>query len=396
MNVHKKMGRISPFVMICCLISSFSGPFHNPLFAEDSTGPTFRIFRYPNTSWRYDEAMGQSYPPIWEQGAIVKGAFHSFKSVAPLNKYGTYGEAIGSYLDAEVKVALFGSSFTPPKCSKMIQQKLAKALGKSVHVLNFSVGSNGFLSMFDIARVKIPEFRPDIMLFTNNASAYLYSRIWRFDKPAGEHIWYFVQSFEPKQVFDPNVAHIHPATITTDLITDEWIARMREAKEQGDEKTLRGDPLVKRLIAEYEKLQDYTRILDEIHGPAVIALPGEYSYHQDQRFLDAVEYVQSTGIPYYVVHVPQHAEVKSENPSDFSFPSAGVPEEQGRRYAAELDQITGRATIHLVDYYNPKDMENPSLMFDSPVGGHPSDHGNEVMARAFVKMLMEKQPGDSQ
>jgi hypothetical protein len=394
MNVFKRIGNISPFFIVCCLMFSFQGSFNPLLFAEEATGPTFRIFRYPNTSWRYDEQMGQSYRPIWEQGSIVNGAFNSFGSVALLNKYGNYGEAIGSYLDADVKVAMFGSSFTSTKCSNMLQQKLEKALGKSVHVLNFSVGSNGFLSMFDIARVKIPEFRPDILLFPNNASAYLYSRIWRFDAPAGDHFWHFVQSFEPKQVFDPNVAHIHPATIITDLITDDWLDRMRKAKKEGDEKTLREDSLVKQMIGKYEELLEYTKLLDEVYGPAVIALPKDYSYLEDQRFMDAVEYVKGTGIPYYIVHVPQHSEVKSENPSDFAFGSAGVPEEQGRRYAAELDQIMGKETIHLVDFYDPEDMENPSLMFGAPVGGHPSERGNEVMAGAFVKMLMEKVYGD--
>ena len=391
MNVSKRTSEKWRFMLVCLLLFCVSVSFNPPLFAEEATGPTFRIFRYPNTCWRYDEAMGQSYPPIWEQGAIVNGAFHSFGSVAPLNQYGNYGEAIGSYLDAEVKIALFGSSFSSPANTNMLQEKLEKALGKKVHVLNFSVGSNGFLSMFDIARVKIPEFRPDILLFPNNASAYIYSRIWRFDAPAGDHFWYFVQSFEPKQVFDPNVAHIHPQTIITDLITDEWLAKMKKAKADGDETTLREDPLVKQLIGEYDKLQAYTKMLDEVYGPAVVALPDEYSYGEDQRFLDALEYVKSTGIPYYVVHVPQHSEVLSENPSDFNFGSAGVPDKQGRRYAAELDAITGQETIHLVDYYDAKDMENPSLMFDSPVGGHPSMRGNEVMAEAFVKMLLEKE-----
>ena len=391
MNSRKTSSPHPSILLSGCAIILLAASMDGPARAEEPAGPTFRIFSYPNTSWKYDEEMGQTYGPIWAQGSIVNGAFHSFNVTEPLNRYGNYGEAVGSYLEADVKIALFGSSFTAPKSTILFQKKLAEKLGKKVHVLNFSIGSNGFLSMFDVARVKVPEFKPDILLFVNNASAYLYSRIWRFNAPAGEHFWHFVQSFEPKQVFDPNVAQIHSATIITDLITDEWLVKMNKAKTAGDEKTLREDSLVKQMIEEYEKLQKYIKTLHEVYGPAHIALPKEYSYLEDKRFIDAVEYIKSTAIPFYMIHVPTHPEVKREDPSDYAFPEAGVPEQQGRRYAKELDQVTGQEIIHLVDYYDPEYLEDISGLFDHPTGGHPAPRGIEAMAKAFVTLLMEKE-----
>ena len=240
--------------------------------------------------------------------------------------------------------------------------------------------------MFDIARVKVPEFRPDIILFANNASAYLYSRIWRFNQQVNEHTWYFIQSIEPKQVFDPNVAQIHGATIITDLITDEWLDKMNKAKAASDEKTLREDPLVKQLIGEYEKMQKYIKVLHEVYGPVHIARPEEYSYLKDQRFLDAVEFIKSTEIPFFMVHVPQHEEVDSENPSGFAYPRSTV-------YSDELDQITGRKVIHLVDYFESEYLKDSSKLFDHPTGGHPTALCREAMAEAFIKILMEYEFG---
>src|SRR5260370_42532688 len=79
--------------------------------AAEPDEPTFRIFAYPNTPWRYDEELGERYNVIWGSGAIVRGAFQSFTFQEPVSQYGTYGPSTGSYLKAGRKIALFGSSF---------------------------------------------------------------------------------------------------------------------------------------------------------------------------------------------------------------------------------------------------------------------------------------------
>ena len=133
----KKWACISVLVLFALTTFAMDAP------CEEATGPTFTIYAYPNTPWTYHEEMGTVHQPLWAGGAIMNGAFNSFGVQEALNNYGTVGEAIGSYPDAEVKILLFGSSFTTQEATNLLQEKLAKKLGKSVHVLNFSVGSNG-------------------------------------------------------------------------------------------------------------------------------------------------------------------------------------------------------------------------------------------------------------
>jgi len=376
-------------ISFCAFILTAFAGITTDAWGEEKSGPTFRIFSYPNTSWKYDAEIGTGMMPIWEQGTIMDGAFHSMTKTEPVNKYGNYGEAIGSYLEADVKVALFGSSFTAPETSNKLQKDLAQALGKSVHVLNFSIGSTGILSMFDVAKVKIPEFKPDIMLLAYNATAYCYPRIWRFNMQVDDHTWYFIQSLKEGLDFDPKVAEVHGTSIISDLITDEWLAKMNKAKAEGDETTLREDPLVKQFIKDFEKSVKYRETLEETFGHVRISLLPDYSYHKDQRFLDNVEFVNNSGIPYYLVHVPTHPEVKNENQSDFVFPDVGVPEEQGRRHVIEVNEITGKEVVHLVDYFEQEYLDDITGLFDHPTGGHPASRCTEAMGKAFTKLIVE-------
>ncbi len=357
--------------------------------AEEPDGPTIILYAYPNTTWIYDETLGQRYGPIWAQGAIVKGAYHSFSWKEPVNRYGNYGEAKGSWLEADLKIAVFGSSFTAPETTELFQEKLSEKLGKSVHVLNFSIGSTGILSIFDVAREKIPVYKPDLMLFTYNATAYRYPRIWRYNEKSSDHFWRFVQSLIPGRNIHPEKSSIHGQILITDLITEEWVDRMDRAKEEGDEAMLRSDPLVLRFIEEYHRLQDENKERQEQHGTVHIALPEDYSYLADRRFIDNAEFINSTGIPYYMTHLPTKNELDAENQRDFYFHAVGVPEKQGRQYVEEVNKITGREVVHLVDHYDPELLKNPDRLIVSEFDGHPGQDGIPAMADAFIRLVLD-------
>jgi hypothetical protein len=357
--------------------------------AEEPEAPTIILYEHPNTVWVYDDILGQTYGPIWAQGAIIKGAYHSFTWKEPVNKYGNYGEAKGGWLDADLKIAVFGSSFTAPETTELFQERLSEKLGRSVHVLNFSIGSTGILSIFDVARAKVPVYKPDLMLFTYNATAYRYPRIWRFNEKNSDHFWRFVQSLVPGQTIHPEKASIHGQILITDLITHEWVDRMDRAKEEGDEETLRNDPLIRQFIEEYNQLQDENKKKQEQYGTVHIALLEDYSYLADRRFIDNAEFVNSTGIPYYMTHLPTKNELDADNQQDFYFHAVGVPEKQGRQYVEEVNKITGKEVVHLVDYYDPELLKTPEKLVQSEADGHPGQDGIAGMADAFIRLILD-------
>jgi hypothetical protein len=311
MNIKPSCGLL--LIAFCLMLCAGSARAEDP-------GNSFGFYSYPQVPWAYDEVMGTRSNPIWGGGAIKDGLFQGYGLSEPLNKYGNYGEPVGRYLDADLKIVLFGSSFTNHETSNLFQEKLTKALGRKVHVINFSVGSNGWLSMLDIAREMAPMYQPDIILFANNVPAYFYSRLWRFLIPIGEHTWGFVQSMEPKQYFDPQVADINPGILITDRVTKEWADRMNRARAAGDEKTLREDPVTKQLVKDFRAMRKYRDDVIATYGsPNVPNLRKDYSYLKDERFLQNMDYIKKTRIPYFFIHLPTRPEYACKDPNNFDF-----------------------------------------------------------------------------
>jgi len=366
-----------------------------PVAGAKEPGNSFTFYSYPQVPWAYDEVMGTRSNPIWGGGSVKDGLFQGYGLSEPMNKYGNYGQPVGRYLEADLKIALFGSSFTNHETSNLFQEKLSKVLGKKVHVVNFSVGSNGWLSMLDIAREMAPMYQPDIILFANNVPAYFYSRLWRFLIPVGEHTWGFVQSMEPKQYFDPLVADINPGILITDRVTKEWAERMNRAKAAGDEKTIREDPVTKQLVSDFHAMRKYRDDVIATYGsPNVPNLHKDYSYLKDERFLQNMEYIKETGIPYFFIHLPTRPEYDCKDPNDFDFRLAlNENADKGRRWAKELDQITGQPMIHLMKYYDPELLKSPAKLVGAD-GGHPGQLGIPAMADALVQVLMVRKGKD--
>ena len=61
--------------------------------------------------------------------------------------------------------------------------------------------------------------------------------------------------------------------------------------------------------------------------------------------------------------------------------------QQGRQYVEEVNKITGREVVHLVDHYDPELLKNPDRLIVSEFDGHPGQDGIPAMADAFIRLV---------
>ena len=128
------------------------------------------ITAYTRSLWRFDADEGFQYTDrtgifiAW----FMKGRVAGCSPVAPINKDGSPGISEGDYKDAEIKIAVFGDSFsvTVDDGNKTwvsrLQTQLQKKLGRSVHILNFARDGSGLLQMFDVAASELPKRKPNL------------------------------------------------------------------------------------------------------------------------------------------------------------------------------------------------------------------------------------------
>ena len=385
--------------------------------------PTFSFFAYP-APWRFDEKLGFVYNEgSWLGGSIVKGAFDHCGMGGPGNKYGNAYAVNSNYENAAVKMLLLGSSFTMVGNKEgllvhdLLEKRLSEKLGRQVSILNFSRDATGLLSSFDIARAKIAELRPDFLLFVFNTTAFGYQRHWRVvhRDPHFSGMWRMAFSLDPyEKLSDRRRVILQPQVISTD-VTQEWCDRLTQATKAGDQKTLHSDPLVHKLIATHLQLRRdlevplyainfYATDVSFVYNKLVRGTP----YHRmklyeentiyaplaiddfgvDKQFVEEVEFVKNSGIPFLMIHIPTINEMGDKLSGSFDFGGYGMEAARERSLAASAERLTEKQIIHLYTYYNEAEKRNPLALVQSPQDGHPNPKGVEVMAEAMERLLL--------
>jgi hypothetical protein len=122
--------------------------------------------------WRYDAAEGFRYTDrSGVFGTTVKnGRIVQCRAIDPINAEGSPGIAEGKYEDAEIKIAIFGNSFSifidqdNLTWVNYLQRILQQKLGRSVHILNFSRDGSPLVQMFDVAASEIDKRKFDLAI----------------------------------------------------------------------------------------------------------------------------------------------------------------------------------------------------------------------------------------
>jgi hypothetical protein len=333
---------------------------------------------------------------------LVHNGYPVMCTQATINELGNTNRIKGNYEDATLKILVFGDSFTANTdlngitWPDLLQDELEAKLNQDVNVINFGRGAYGILQMFDLARTKVEELEPDLVIFAFITSDLVRARFWRTVNFINGEKRDFVMA-EPSEEAD--LKKSIDATVVNSMITREWCEDMLVALDKDD-------ALLKALNEEFiQRKREYSdtvefnspstsfifnRIVhnDPFRGftrPSLIPRFSENSYAADSRFIENVNHINQSNILYYIVHLPTYEDLK-----------AGEYElsEQEQSLFESFQEVTGKQIINFIEYapsHDSNNREDPEKLFMSPYDLHPSLQGIRFYAEVVSEILITLQ-----
>jgi hypothetical protein len=334
-------------------------------------------------------------------GVLVHNGYPVMCNQATINELGNTNRIKGNYEDATVKILVFGDSFTANTnlngitWPDLLQDELGAKLNQDVNVLNFGRGAYGILQMFDLARTKVEELEPDLVIFAFITSDLVRARFWRTVNFINGEKRDFVMT-EPSEEVD--LKKSIDSTLVNSMITREWCEDMLVASHKDDAllKALNKE-FIQRKREHYDPVEFnslstsfiFNRIVhnDPFRGfiPSLIPRFSENSYAADSRFIENVNHINQSDIPYYIIHLPTYEDLK-----------AGEYElgEQEQSLFESFQEVTGKQIINFIEYapsHDSNNLEDLEKLFMSPYDRHPSLQGIRFYAEVVSEILITLQ-----
>ena len=334
-------------------------------------------------------------------GVLVHNGYPVMCTQATINELGNTNRMKGNYEDATVKILVFGDSFTANTdlhgitWPDLLQDELEAKLDQDVNVINFGRGAYGILQMFDLARTKVEELEPDLVVFAFITSDLVRARFWRTVDFINGEKRDFVMT-EPSAEADLKTSI--DSTVVNSMITREWCEDMLVASDKDDPllKAL-NEQFIQRRREHYDPVEFnslstsfiFNRILynDPFHGliPSLIPRFSEHSYAADSRFIDDVNHINQSNVPYYIIHLPTYEDLMAGK-YDLS--------EQEQSLFRSFQEVTGKQIFNFIEYTSSHDFNDPEdleQLFISPYDLHPSLQGIKFYAEVVSEMLITLQ-----
>jgi hypothetical protein len=368
--------------------------------ADEPVSPLVPIFAHTRSFWRFSATEGYELVPRDNlyRVSIVGDQISNCQLVEQLNKYGEPGLAEGNYDDAQVKIALFGNSFSMNTDQEgltwvnHLQRRLAASLHQSVYIHNFARDGMGLIQMFDVAASVAPRYKPDLVIiaFVTERSP----RRWRTETTInGEpHV---LSMLTPT----PNPTTIPPGAFDTFLVDSRITGEWCKAHEKGGPL----DAVAKEVVGRYMRYRPQAH-----HHETVFSLGHSYLWNRivhknpfynfyldiqmlvnsdpqltaadfanDPKLAASIKALQQTGIPYLVVHLPTLPEVKPEK--EYSDPLV-------EEIAREVARRTGKPVYGLLDFMHLP-VENADRMTVNDTDLHPSRFGMILYSDAVINLI---------
>jgi hypothetical protein len=362
--------------------------------ADPASLPPIEV--YNRSLWQFDLDEGYHYVRDnvdWTR--VERGLVADCARLNPINANGGSGLIEGDYASADLKIAVFGDSFTwfssPDNLTwtNYLQRDLQRVTGRRVHVLNFARDGVGVMRMFDIAAVKLPRYRPDFAIFALTTNAGMRpGRIWRFETVVdGEARVFTVPS--PVKTTDPAVAYdtflLHPRASL------EWC---RSVKGRSDDITREILDKYLRMRATRYSVTDLTRSFlwntivnkDPFNSSRatdhVLPQAANRPFSRDEKFVQAVSTVAGTGIPYLLIHLPYYPELASGH-------EFGPDDQTARAERFDLETSTAHRVIGLLQHLDLP-VQRPERMNHSADNLHPSAWGMMLTASGVLRVLVRQ------
>jgi hypothetical protein len=351
---------------------------------------------YNRSLWKFDPDEGYQYArDDVDSTRIERGIVTDCTRLNPINANGGGGLIEGDYASADLKIAVFGDSFTwfssPENLTwtNYLQRDLQRLTGRSVHVLNFARDGIGVMRMFDLAAVRLPKYRPDFAIFALTTTTGMRpGRVWRFETVVDG---------------EPRVFTVPTPTKTTDraVAFDTFILHAQATLDWCQSTKGRADEVTRQIVDKYIRLRvtrysasDLSRsfVLNKIvnrdpfeSSKAIDRVSPSASYRpfsQDETFLQAVSAVERTGIPYVLIHLPYYPEVASGK--EF------VPnDETSQMERSDLQSVTGHPVLGLLENLDMP-VQQPERMNQPLANLHPSGWGMMLTATGVLRVLLRQ------
>ena len=334
-------------------------------------------------------------------GVVVHNGYPVMCTQARINELGNTNRIKGNYEDATVKILVFGDSFTSNSnlngitWPDLLQDELEAKLNQDVNIINFGRDAYGIPQMLDLARTKVEELEPDLVVFAFITSDLVRGRFWRtVNFINGEKR--DIVMVEPSEEAD--LKKSIDATVVNSMITREWCEDMLVTLDKDDPllKAL-NEEFIQRRREHYDPVEFnslstsfiFNRIVynDPFRGfiPSLIPRLYEYSYVADSRFIENVNHINQSNIPYYIIHLPTYEDLK-----------AGKYElgEQEQSLFESFQEVTGKQITNFMEYASSHDsnnLEDIEKLFMSPYDRHPSLQGIRFYAEVVSEILITLQ-----
>jgi hypothetical protein len=347
--------------------------------------------------WRFNARVGYEYVPSQTitTTTVVAGKVSGCGQTAPVNAEGNIGPTVPDYDTADLKVALFGDSFSASSLDGMtwpalLQDRLESITGNRTRVLNLARDGYGVLQMFELAAAKIREVRPHLAIFAFNSSALQRARTWRIEVGDGRESRFLTSSTPvPTKMTSHDMMLLEPAA------TFDWCNGMLGRNRQQD------DPVLQRILRKTANrirradLFDVTAsyVVDLLAHqnafssqlaqlPSGIAPKIAYTdYRSDPQFINAVQAVEASRTPYLLIHLPLGVSLRDHQ--EFWL-------EPG---AKQLLESLQRVTRHEVIGLKPLIEIAPDRAMEiclSPTDCHPSKLGMDLYAKATARVVQQR------
>jgi hypothetical protein len=362
------------------------------------------IAAYDVSHWEFDRRFGYVYPPgrIIAQTNIADGRVTSCDRLDVINKYGNIGKIVGDYHEAELKILVFGDSWSAfhhegRTWPLFLQEVLEARLNKKVHVVNFGRDAYGILQMFDLAAAKIAEWKPDLVVFAFITDDLDRARFWRAVVGRGDDMR-VLSVLEPERNPDPEASA--DAFLLMPSATYDWCKRMERTKST--------DAILERLILKHRFLRpgkDPTRatatadvltlrhsfLYNRVVSGDTFAFVWEgiptrinprvpyQSYAEDQEFMRSLARVKAAGVPWVLFHLAIYPEIEAKTEYILR------PHQPALLHS--LEAVTGKKVLRTTDYVRMP-VPQAKRMRATADDNHPSLWGMEFYARAVAEALV--------
>ena len=330
-NVGLKLANVL-LVIVSCAVGFISWELAYRVFLKTQDATQFSVDS--NSIWDFDPDLGYAYPAhAHTDWATIRGGVPVLCGSFVSGLLGSPGKGItAEQLIAGPSFIVVGDSFTAmvqggETWSDILSDKLEQQTAKSVSILNLARDGYGALQIFDqAAKLMRTGYRPTALIVAITRADLLKARTWRMTITRGNSQEVFT-SIKPSLEVNPKT-HVRTTLINPEA-SRSWCEASRTSGKENDVSR----DIVQVLQA--TKIQDESRGLkapiqilsmthcylcnrilyeDPLHGIAPIATHAEHTLNRfqgDPQFVSDVVAIHDSGIPIWLVYLPDYAELTS-------------------------------------------------------------------------------------